>query len=48
MYFRYWGRGQADSNNDKAGETEKDECKVEVMDISQDTRTLINLSTWRS
>lgn len=48
MLFRYWDSGQADSNNDEAGESEKDESKVQVVDISQDSRPLISLATGRS
>lgn len=48
MFFRYWGSGQADSSNDKAGESQQDERKVQVVDISQDSRPTFRLTTGRS
>lgn len=45
MFFRYWSSGQADCNSDKAGESKQDESKVQVMDISQDRRAMIRLTT---
>lgn len=34
IFFRYWGSGQAYSNNDEACESQQDESKVQVVDIS--------------
>lgn len=48
MFFRYWGSGQADNDNVEAGESQQDESKVQVVDISQDSRPTIGLTTGRS
>ena len=48
MFFRYRGSSQADGNNDKAGESHQDKSKVQVVDICQDSRSMIRLTTGRS
>ncbi|KAA8589886.1 hypothetical protein FQN60_013251, partial [Etheostoma spectabile] len=42
---RYRGGGQADSSDDQAGERQQDESKVQVVDIGQDSRPPVWLTT---
>lgn len=48
MFFGYWGSSQADGNDHEAGDSQENESKVEVVDISQDGGTKIWLTAGRS